>query len=57
MPFCWFCHEVAHLFLHQIKVFQDEKDRKRKEKEERDRQRLEEIQRALAEQAVFDKER
>ena len=43
--------------LHQIKSFQEENERKRKEKEERDRQRLEEIQRVLAEQAVIDKER
>ena len=45
------------LILRQIKTFQEENERKRKEKEERDRQRLEEIQRALAEQAVIDKER
>ncbi|KAL4222229.1 hypothetical protein ACF0H5_018266 [Mactra antiquata] len=41
----------------QIKEFQSEREQKRKEKEEADRRRLEELQKALDEQAVFDKER
>lgn len=43
--------------VEKIRVFQDEKERKREEEEEADRKRLEEIKKALAEQAVFDKER
>ncbi|XP_060598040.1 coiled-coil domain-containing protein 148-like [Ruditapes philippinarum] len=41
----------------QIKVFQHEKEEKKRLREEADKRRLEELHKALAEQAVFDKER
>lgn len=49
--------KLSFLYLHQIKQFLDEKDKKRADQEEADRLRLEAIKKALAEQAVFDKER
>ncbi|XP_053373076.1 coiled-coil domain-containing protein 148-like isoform X2 [Mercenaria mercenaria] len=41
----------------QIKVFQNDREEKKRQREEADRRRLEELQQALAEQAVFDRER
>ncbi|WAQ93919.1 CC148-like protein [Mya arenaria] len=41
----------------KVKVFQDERSKKRQEEEEAHKQRLAAVQRALDEQAVYDKER